>query len=72
MEKKTRDGLYRRNIMNKYKEKGVCVNEMKIRKKCPRIILYYILRSCQGSGVTFAMLIFQVENILGSNIKRIT
>jgi len=46
MEKKMRDGLYRRNIMNKYKEKGVCVNEMKIRKKCPRIILYYILRSC--------------------------
>jgi hypothetical protein len=35
--------LYRINIMNKYKEKGVCENEMKIREKCPRIILYYII-----------------------------
>jgi hypothetical protein len=40
------DGLYSGNVMNKYKEKSVCVNEMKDRKKCPKIKLYYILRSC--------------------------
>jgi hypothetical protein len=39
MEKKMKDGVYRGNVMNKYKEKGVCVNEMKIRRKCPRIEL---------------------------------
>jgi hypothetical protein len=41
MEKKTKDDLYRRNVMNKYKEKGVCVNEMKIRKNVQELYLLH-------------------------------